>query len=164
MKMSEEQYKAWQDRQESAKQEIRERRKQKPGKQTAPVKNGAQSKIKRYSGKAIARHKPTPGQMNKTEKRYLDQILEPGVRRGKYTSARFEALKLRLADRTFYTPDFVVINAETGHIEIHEIKGGYITEDGRMKWKIAAEQFPEFHWMLVQQKKVTEPFEVIDER
>jgi len=159
MRMTEDQYQAWQNRQEAAKTEIRERQKLKQGQRKAPVKNRAQSKTK-----AIARQRPVPGQMNKTETRYLQQVLEPAVQQGKYTSARFEALKFRLADRTFYTPDFVVINAETGHIEIHETKGGYITEDGRMKWKIAAEQFPEYRWLLVQQKKATEPFEVIDEK
>lgn len=161
--MTEDQYKEWQCRQRAVKSKAGAIKNKNQGQRTGQSKNGTQSKT-RSPGKAIARHKPTPGQMNKTETRYLEHVLDPAIRAGKYTSARFEAIKLRLADRTFYTPDFKVINAETGHIEIHEIKGGYITEDGRMKWKIAAEQFPEFRWLLIQQKKATGPFEVIDEK
>lgn len=52
----------------------------------------------------------------------------------------FEAIKLRLADNTFYTPDFVVMGVG-GELEIHETKG-FWEEDARIKIKVAAEQFP----------------------
>jgi len=29
-----------------------------------------------------------------------------------------------------------------GRLEVHEVKGGFITDDGRVKLKIAAEHFP----------------------
>ena len=55
----------------------------------------------------------------------------------------FEALKFRLADRTWYTPDFVIEFAD-GHMEVHETKGHW-REDARIKIKVAAVQFP---WLI----------------
>lgn len=45
------------------------------------------------------------GQMNKTESAYC-QHLELRKRAGEIVWYRFEGIKLRLADNTFYTPDF----------------------------------------------------------
>lgn len=53
---------------------------------------------------------------------------------------KFEAIKLRLADNTFYTPDFVVM-LKDGQIQIHEVKGFWM-DDARVKIKVAAEIFP----------------------
>lgn len=102
--------------------------------------------------KARARPRPVPGSMNKTEQRYLAEVLEPAVADGTYRSARFEALKLRLAAKTFYSPDFQVVNDETGEIELHEVKG-FWEDDARVKIKVAAAQFPEFRFVAVQYKK-----------
>lgn len=44
------------------------------------------------------------GQMNKTESAYC-QHLEQRKRAGEIAWYRFEGIKLRLADNTFYTPD-----------------------------------------------------------
>lgn len=107
--------------------------------------------------KAAVRPKQTPGQMNKTEARYLHQVLEPGVAAGRYCRVRFEAIRLKLAERTHYTPDFMVINA-SGEIEFHEVKGGRIEEDAKLKFKLAAELYPEYHWKLVQQKNTRAPW------
>lgn len=52
----------------------------------------------------------------------------------------FQPLKLKLARRTFYTPDFLVL-ATDGSIEIMETKGSWKAphqEDGRVKIKVAA--------------------------
>lgn len=54
----------------------------------------------------------------------------------------FEPHKLRLADRTFYTPDFGVLLMD-GTFEFHEVKGHW-EDDARVKIKVAAEQ----HWMF----------------
>lgn len=61
------------------------------------------------------------GQMNKTESAYC-QHLEQRKRAGEIAWYRFEGIKLRLADNTFYTPDFAVMLA-TGEMELHEVKG-----------------------------------------
>lgn len=53
---------------------------------------------------------------------------------------KFEAVKLRLADNTFYTPDFLIM-MKTGQIEIHEVKGFWM-DDARVKIKVAAATFP----------------------
>lgn len=88
------------------------------------------------------------GRMNKTELRYAS-YLESLQLQGVIVMWRFEPLKLRLADRTFYEPDFMVITDE-GMIELHEVKGrpgagpGGWMDDARVKIKVAAEIFPEF--------------------
>ncbi len=61
------------------------------------------------------------GQMNKTETAYA-QELELRKRYGEIAWYRFEGIKLRLADNTFYTPDFAVMLAN-GQLEMHEVKG-----------------------------------------
>ena len=79
------------------------------------------------------------GQMNKSEAAYA-QLLEMRKRAGEITWYRFEGIKLRLADNTFYTPDFAVM-LSNGEIELHECKG-FWTDDARVKTKVAADQYP----------------------
>lgn len=68
------------------------------------------------------------GQMNKTESAYC-QHLEQRKRAGEVAWYRFEGIKLRLADNTFYTPDFAVMLA-TGEMELHEVKGFWTDDAG----------------------------------
>jgi hypothetical protein len=79
------------------------------------------------------------GAMNKTEATYA-QHLELQRAAGTVLWYRFEGLKLRLADNTFYTPDFAVM-ASNGQLECHEVKG-FWTDDARVKIKVAADQYP----------------------
>lgn len=79
------------------------------------------------------------GQMNKTEQAYattLDNLKSEGV----IAWFKFEGVKLRLADNTFYTPDFAVMRAD-GTMEMHEVKG-FWTDDARVKIKVAADMYP----------------------
>ncbi len=87
--------------------------------------------------RALGRLKP--GAMNKTEQAYASH-LEALRAAGRVLWYRFEGLKLRLADNTFYTPDFAVM-ASDGQLECHEVKG-FWTDDARVKIKVAAEQYP----------------------
>ena len=80
-----------------------------------------------------------PGTMNKSESAYADH-LEALKAAGSVLWWRFEGLKLRLADATFYTPDFAVMAAD-GVIECHEVKG-FWQDDARVKIKVASEQYP----------------------
>ena len=80
-----------------------------------------------------------PGVMNKTERAYAD-TLEWRRRAGDVVWFKFEAIKLRLADNTFYTPDFAVMAAD-GVIECHEVKG-FWQDDARAKIKVAADLYP----------------------
>ena len=79
------------------------------------------------------------GQMNKTEAAYAAHLalLQSA---GEIMWYRFEGVKLRLADNTFYTADFAVMAAD-GVIEMHEVKG-FWQDDARAKIKIAADQYP----------------------
>lgn len=80
------------------------------------------------------------------------QHLELRKRAGEIVWYRFEGIKLRLADNTFYTPDFAVMLA-TGEMELHEVKG-FWTDDARVKTKVAADQYPfRIIWVTVKPKK-----------
>lgn len=89
------------------------------------------------------------GAMNKTEAAY-EQVIKDGVSLGDVAWYRFEGLKLRLADNTFYTPDFAVM-LTNGQIECHEVKG-FWKDDARVKIKVAAEQYP-FRFIAVSRGK-----------
>lgn len=79
------------------------------------------------------------GQLNTTEQKYCDE-LEWRKIQGNVVWYKFEGIKLRLADNTFYTPDFSVM-LDNGQIELHEVKG-YWQDDARAKIKIAADMYP----------------------
>ena len=80
------------------------------------------------------------GRMNKTEAEYA-RMLDAAQKAGEIQFWRFEAVKVRLADATFYTPDFLVLNA-AGELELHEVKGVFVMDDARVKFKVCAEHFP----------------------
>lgn len=79
------------------------------------------------------------GQRNKTEAQY-EQTLELQRQAGNVLWYRFEGIKLRLADNTFYTPDFAVMR-DDGVLECHEVKG-FWQDDARVKIKVAADAYP----------------------
>ncbi len=79
------------------------------------------------------------GKMNQTEAAYAER-LRALQHAGEILWHRFEGIKLRLADNTFYTPDFAVLAAD-GVMELHEVKG-FWQDDARAKIKIAADQYP----------------------
>ncbi|TXI24634.1 MAG: hypothetical protein E6Q61_04360 [Nitrosomonas sp.] len=78
--------------------------------------------------------------MNKTERAY-SQYLQQLQHIGKIDWFKYEAVKLKLADNTFYTVDFMVMKSN-GELEAHEVKGGYIFDDAMVKIKVAADLFP----------------------
>ena len=86
------------------------------------------------------------GTMNKTERQY-SEYLGDLVYSGEVLWWRFEGLKLRLADNTFYTPDFAVL-AKDFVMECREVKGHW-HDDARVKIKVAAAMYP-FRFMAVQ--------------
>lgn len=79
------------------------------------------------------------GQRNKTEASY-EQTLELQKQAGDVLWYRFEGIKLRLADNTFYTPDFAVLRSDFV-MECHEVKG-FWQDDARVKIKVAADSYP----------------------
>lgn len=82
------------------------------------------------------------GKQNKTETAY-GAVLEMRKRAGEIAWYAFEGVKLRLADLTFYTPDFAVM-LTSGELEMHEVKGAkaIFQDDAKVKVKVAAELFP----------------------
>ena len=91
------------------------------------------------------------GQMNATEAEY-EAVLDGLRHHGEIAWYKFEGVKLRLADNTFYTPDFAVMRAG-GQFECHEVKG-FWRDDARAKIKIAADLYPfEFVALRKQPKK-----------
>lgn len=82
------------------------------------------------------------GQRNKTESAY-ETFLEARRRVGDVLWFKFEGVKLRLADNTFYTPDYAVMLAN-GQMEMHEVKGAraIFADDAKVKVKVAAETYP----------------------
>lgn len=88
------------------------------------------------------------GQLNKTETEY-GRLLEMRKHAGEILWYRFDGMKLRLADNTFYTPDFAVMLAD-GTLECHEVKGHWM-DDARVKIKVAAEMYP-FRFIAVKAK------------
>lgn len=92
--------------------------------------------------------RPKVGRMNKTEGRYA-AMLDMKQRAGEIQGYVYEALKLRLADKTYYTPDFMVLDKE-GYIEFHEVKG-QLRDDALVKFKVAAEQYSWARWVMVRE-------------
>jgi hypothetical protein len=94
--------------------------------------------------------------MNKWETEYSYE-LEARRQAGEILWWGFEAMTLRLADRTRYTPDFAVLvcNGRGGEIshylQFHECKG-FWRDDARVKIKVAAEMFP-FRFIAVRKRK-----------
>ncbi|WP_052299333.1 hypothetical protein [Rubinisphaera brasiliensis] len=91
--------------------------------------------------------------MNKTEQAY-NEVLQTRLEAGELLSVKFEPMKLRLADRTFYEPDFLVV-LSNGEMEFHEVKGrpgqgpGGWMDDARVKIKVAAKEYWEYHFVGV---------------
>lgn len=92
------------------------------------------------------------GQMNGTEQAYA-KLLRDRQTAGEVDWYSFEAINLRLANDTFYKPDFFVM-LSNGELEVHEVKGspGFFTEDAKAKTKIAAEKFP-FRFIVAYPRK-----------
>jgi hypothetical protein len=87
---------------------------------------------------AKGRPRRQPGTMNGTEKKYADE-LQLRLLAGEIIDWQFEAVKLRLADKTFYTPDFLVMYPN-GDLEFVETKGHW-EDDARVKIKVAADRY-----------------------
>ena len=79
------------------------------------------------------------GEMNKTEAAYFAHLGNL-LHAGEILWFKFEGIKLRLADNTFYTCDFAVLAADCV-LEMREVKG-YWQDDARVKIKVAASLYP----------------------
>ena len=90
--------------------------------------------------------------MNSLERRYAGHLHSLQLA-GEILSFSFERHNLKLADRTYYKPDFEVMLTDGG-IEFHEVKG-FMRDDANVKIKVAAQQFPQYVFRLVQWDRKT---------
>jgi hypothetical protein len=90
--------------------------------------------------------------MNKWELRYAGELEVQRVC-GLIDCWEFEPRKLRLAPRTYYTPDFLVVR--NGEMEYHEVKG-WLRDDASVKFKVAAEMYPACTFIMVRKAKRSE--------
>ena len=85
-------------------------------------------------------------EMNRTEAKYAKQLRER-LLVGEIRWWEYECWKFRLADNTYYTPDFIVVDNAL-RIEAHEVKSEWSTgkpgwtDDARVKIKVASEMHP----------------------
>ncbi len=99
------------------------------------------------------RPQKTPGKMNQTESAYA-HILKLRQLAGEVLHYDYEPERLRLADNTYFVPDFRVLMADST-IEFHEVKavakeGKLLCEDdARVKFKVASETHWMYGWRMV---------------
>ena len=87
---------------------------------------------------------------SKWEEQYRN-MLEAKYRVGEILAYEYESITFRLAPKTTYTPDFLVV-LPNGKIQIHEVKG-FAREDAIIKFKVAAQQNPWFEFIMVKKSK-----------
>jgi hypothetical protein len=102
--------------------------------------------------------KKIPKGMNELEKSYSLELEYRKIHKV-ILDFKFEKIKLKLADGTYYIPDFMVVNTD-GTIHFHEVKGtwkgqkhAHWEDDARVKIKVAAQMFPEFKFIAVSKRQ-----------
>lgn len=78
--------------------------------------------------------------------RRLDSLRHGGLVR----DWMYHPMRLRLADGTYYTPDFMVV-MPSGLVELHETKG-FMREAARVRLNVAADKFRCFSFRLVRRE------------
>lgn len=83
---------------------------------------------------------------SKTERAYASDVLAPLKLAGKIIDYWHDPLKLRLAAKTYYTPDYMVLLEDLA-IEMIDVKGRkgdgpWVEDDAAVKIKVAAQLYP----------------------
>jgi hypothetical protein len=99
----------------------------------------------RWKARPKGKTRKRSGEMNKLEAAYAGHLQSQQIS-GDIEYFAYESVKFRLADRTWFTPDFLVM-ARDGAISFHETKG-FMRDDAAVKLKTAAEMYP-FPFLLV---------------
>ncbi len=92
--------------------------------------------------------RPTPGEMTKTEARYMREVLQPQAAAGAISGIVFQPFTLRLANGHRYTPDFGFMAGRRAHFT--EVKGSYRLHShqrARLAFDQAAVEWPCFIWI-----------------
>jgi hypothetical protein len=87
-----------------------------------------------------------PDDMNKLERAFYGHL----IRTTNYVIL-CQSVKLRMADKTWYSPDFFCL-CEDGIARVFETKG-FMRDDAAVKLKTTAEMYPYFRFYLVTKKK-----------
>lgn len=104
----------------------------------------------------IAKGRKREQGMNKLEQAYSDRLDEMLARGEILWRSKHEAIKLRLADNTYFIVDFFVLN-KNSELEAHDVKGGFIPAKNMAKLKYCAETFP-FRVFTAKRPRVKEPW------
>lgn len=97
------------------------------------------------------------GDLNNTEKSFA-AYLQERQSAGAILWWKAHPFNVRLAEKTFYRPDFLCLMADMSLV-IFEVKGSYTSEKGRMKVKLCAEALPVFKIIKASRKNGAWQFE-----
>ena len=100
--------------------------------------------------KAKAR-KPSATYRSKLEEDYARR-LEILLKAGQLVEWHYEPMRFRLGKGAWYTPDFVIVQAKSMHIECHEVKG-FWREAARVRIKVAASKYTMYEFKAVTRDK-----------
>ena len=100
-------------------------------------------------GHTEAAIKAKPRGMNKWEATFA-QTLEARRQAGELVWWAYEPFRIRLADDTFYRPDFATVDNQ-GKTEIYEVKG-LMREAARVRLRVATEKLP-YQFYIVRKHK-----------
>lgn len=84
--------------------------------------------------------------LNKTEAEYLLRLQQLADHQ-----IFIQDVTFRIGIDCRYTPDFFVV-VHGRQLQCHEVKGGFVRDDGRVKLMAAARQYPFIQWFLAQKK------------
>lgn len=94
---------------------------------------------------------PDVGPRNQKENKW-HQEFRGVLASGPFRDIESESIKLRLAGKTWYTPDFVATRLPDHAIWAFEVKG-FMRDDAAVKVKVAASQYPWIVWVLATRSK-----------
>lgn len=87
---------------------------------------------------------------SKTERRFALEVLAPWQHAAIIQAWQYEPCKgLWLAERTSYTPDFLTVSPHGG-VTFYEVKGAFIRPQDWLKFKLAAERYSFWPFILAQ--------------
>lgn len=111
-----------------------------------------QERIRKMMPPTQARGRTThrPDRMNLLERQYAEHLLSRMID-GEVRDFWFEAIKVRLADRCWYTADFLV-QRTNGTLEIHETKS-HMEDDAAVKLRLMPTLWWTFKLFIVRRVK-----------
>jgi hypothetical protein len=87
---------------------------------------------------------------NKWEQHFATAYLDPLLFSNTIRSYCYECLKFKLADGSWFCPDFTVWYPDD-LIELAEVKG-WLREAARVRFLVARDKFPMFRWTMYERK------------